>query len=250
MRRIVQGLSDAAVTLGALMLLFAVYLLWWTNNAAQAQAHEEVRRLEQEWRRPGGVDGSGGGAAPSAPGNGAGAVADGAASDEVSHADDTRGLPDGRRTPARSQTFGVLRIPAIGLTAPVAEGTDKHRVLDRGFVGHYVGTALPGQQGNVALAAHRNTHGEPFRHLDDVRPGDMVTLSTANGDFQYRIESALPSTSPDDGAVIQPVPSSAASRQAGYDKPGHYLTLTTCTPEFSSRYRLVVWGRLLEGGRG
>ncbi|MEU4147461.1 class E sortase [Streptomyces parvulus] len=249
MRRLVQGLSDAAVTLGALMVLFAVYLLWWTNHTAQAQAHEEVRRLEQEWRRPSGADGSGGGAAPSSPGKGAAAATDGVASEGVSHANGTRGLPDGRRAPARSQTFGVLRIPAIGLTAPVAEGVDKHRVLDRGFVGHYAGTALPGQQGNVALAAHRNTHGEPFRHLDDVHPGDTVTLSTADGDFRYRVESVLPSTSPDDGAVIQPVPSSASNRRAGYDKPGRYLTLTTCTPEFSSRYRLVVWGRLLEGGR-
>ncbi|MGW3974483.1 class E sortase [Streptomyces ardesiacus] len=249
MRRLVQGLSDAAVTLGALMVLFAVYLLWWTNHTAQARAHQEVQRLEQEWRRPSGRDGSGGGAAPSSPGKGAGAAADGVASDGVSHADGTRGLPDGRRAPARSQTFGVLRIPAIGLTAPVAEGVDKHRVIDRGFVGHYAGTALPGQQGNVALAAHRNTHGEPFRHLDDVHPGDTVTPSTADGDFRYRVESVLPSTSPDNGAVIQPVPSSASSGQAGYDKPGRYLTLTTCTPEFSSRYRLVVWGRLLEGGR-
>ncbi|MBH0246468.1 class E sortase, partial [Streptomyces cavourensis] len=44
--------------------------------------------------------------------------------------------------------------------------------------------------------------------------------------------------------VIAPVPRSDITTSAGYGEPGYYLTLTTCTPEFSSRYRLVVWGKL------
>ncbi|MFE2842054.1 class E sortase [Streptomyces scopuliridis] len=254
MHRFARGLSDAALTLGMVMVLFAVYLLWWTNHTARAQAQDEVHRLERQWARP----------APTAPGP-AGEPYEAGPGDEGQprRAGDRAGdLPSpgtpadvtGQRAPARSLSFAILRIPRLNLTVPVAEGVDKHRVLDRGFVGHYPGAALPGQIGNVALAAHRNTHGEPFRYLDRVRPGDTVTLTTVDGDFRYRVDSVLPRTSPDDSDTIQPVPTTAyggtnnagGTKKAGYDRPGRYITLTTCTPEYTSRYRLVVWGHLLE----
>ncbi|NED13006.1 class E sortase [Streptomyces sp. SID9124] len=246
MRRLLAVGCEMAATLGAVMLLFAVHLLWWTNHTARAEARDEVHRLERQWKRPG-TEASG---PPTSGTTSPGSPADPAAQDKERRAGGSRGAPTtGARPLAPSQSFAVLRIPRIGLTVPVAEGVDKHRVLDRGFVGHYTGAALPGETGNVALAGHRNTHGEPFRRLDRVRPGDTVTLSTADGDFRYRIDSVLPRTSPADSAVIQPVPTSATARppgSAGYRKPGHYLTLTTCTPEFTSRYRMVVWGHLLE----
>ncbi|WP_326609768.1 class E sortase [Streptomyces scopuliridis] len=259
MHRFVRGLSDAALTLGTVMVLFAVHLLWWTNHAARAQAQDEVQRLEQQWSHPEPAApgpagkpyeaGPGGEGQPRRAGDRAGNRA-GDVPSPGAPADVT-----GQRAPARSRSFAILRIPRLNLTVPVAEGVDKHRVLDRGFVGHYPGAALPGQIGNVALAAHRNTHGEPFRHLDRVRPGDTVTLTTADGDFRYRVDSVLPRTSPDDSDTIQPVPTTAygdgrtkagGTKKAGYDRPGRYITLTTCTPEYTSRYRLVVWGRLLE----
>ncbi|OKJ73094.1 class E sortase [Streptomyces sp. CB02460] len=240
MRRLLAVVCEMTATLGAVMLLFAVHLLWWTNHTAHAEARDEVHRLEQQWERPGPGDATHG--SPAEDSRDAAAEQDG-----ERHAEEARGTsPAGARPPARSQSFAVLRIPRLGLTVPVAEGVDKRRVLDRGFVGHYPGAAMPGELGNVALAGHRNTHGEPFRHLDRVRPGDVVTLSTAEGDFRYEIDAVLPQTSPADDAVIQPVPTSTTVRSAGYDGPGHYLTLTTCTPEFTSRYRMVVWGHLRE----
>ncbi|MCX0247500.1 class E sortase [Streptomyces drozdowiczii] len=236
-------MCELTATLGAVMLLFAVHLLWWTNHTARAEARDEVHRLEQRWERPGPGEATRGSPAEDSP-------AAPAARDGERHAEEPRGTSPARaRPPAPSQSFAVLRIPRLGLTVPVAEGIDNHRVLDRGFVGHYPGTAMPGEMGNVALAGHRNAHGEPFRHLDRVRPGDVVTLSTAGEDFTYEIDSVLPQTSPADSAVLQPVPTSAAVRppgSAGYREPGRYLTLTTCTPEFTSRYRMVVWGHLLE----
>lgn len=53
--------------------------------------------------------------------------------------------------------------------------------------------------------------------------------------------SVLPQTSPSNISVIEPVPVGS-----GFDKPGRYLTLTTCTPEFTSTYRLIVWGKMVD----
>ena len=45
--------------------------------------------------------------------------------------------------------------------------------------------------------------------------------------------------------MIRPVPRSAVHPARGYTDPGYYLTLTTCTPEYTSKYRLVVWGKII-----
>ncbi|NEC23151.1 class E sortase, partial [Streptomyces parvus] len=149
-----------------------------------------------------------------------------------------------RTAPRWDQAYAVLRIPRIGLTAPVAEGTSKGGVLDRGYVGHYTRTAQAGQAGNFALAGHRNTHGEPFRRIDRLRSGDRITVETRDAVYTYTVGKRLARTAPSDSGVIAPVPRSNITTSVGYSEPGYYLTLTTCTPEFSSRYRLVVWGKL------
>lgn len=135
-------------------------------------------------------------------------------------------------------------MPRLSLRAPVAEGVGKAEVLNKGYVGHYPGTAQPGGAGNFAVAGHRNTHGEPFRYLDRLRRGDTVTVETAAATYTYVVGQVLPQTSAADGGVIAPVPRSRVKPSYGYDRPGYYITLTTCTPEFTSRYRLVVWGTL------
>ncbi|WP_264930776.1 class E sortase, partial [Streptomyces sp. A012304] len=147
--------------------------------------------------------------------------------------------------PAPSQPYAILTIPRLRLRVPVAEGTSKRGVLDKGYAGHYAGTQQPGRPGNFALAGHRNTHGEPFRRLDRLRPRDTVEVETAEATYIYAVDTVLPQTSPRDTDVLRPVPRSAVHPARGYDAPGHYLTLTTCTPEYTSKYRLVVWGRLI-----
>lgn len=121
---------------------------------------------------------------------------------------------------------------------PVAEGISKPKVLNHGYAGHYLHTARPGQVGNFAAAGHRNTHGEPFRQLDEVRVGDTVRVRTGSHHvIRYRVTKILPSTSPNNVHVLDPVPT-----QAGFHTAGRYITLTTCTPEFTSWHRLIVWG--------
>jgi len=82
----------------------------------------------------------------------------------------------------RSGLVGRLEVPSVGLRAIVQEGVDDD-VL-RFAAGHVPGTALPGEPGNVVIAAHRDTL---FRPLKDVRPGDAVRLTTPDGAFEYAV---------------------------------------------------------------
>ncbi|GDY65335.1 hypothetical protein SAV14893_047280 [Streptomyces avermitilis] len=155
-----------------------------------------------------------------------------------------RGPRDPGPQPRPSQAYAVLTIPRLSLRVPVAEGIGKASVLNHGYVGHYPKTAQPGRAGNFALAGHRNTHGEPFRYLNRLRRGDTVEVETRTATYTYVVDRTLPQTSASDGGVIARVPRSTVRPAYGYRSPGYYLTLTTCTPEFTSRYRLVVWGKL------
>lgn len=235
--------AEFVVTLGVVLLLLVAHQLWWTNREARADAGRTVQSLQREWDEPvpGDIEGGGareGGPRPSASGRGDEAASTGPA------ASDAPAPARSRTAPRWDQAYAVLRIPRIGLTAPVAEGTSKGGVLDRGYVGHYARTAQAGQAGNFALAGHRNTHGEPFRRIDRLRSGDRITVETRDAVYTYTVDKRLPRTAPSDSGVIAPVPRSNITTSVGYSAPGYYLTLTTCTPEFSSRYRLVVWGKL------
>ncbi|MBD0747521.1 class E sortase [Streptomyces sp. CBMA152] len=221
--------AELAVTLGVVILLLVAHQLWWTNREARAEARQTVHTLEREWGRQPTAHAP----VPPAPSPrtaGSPASATG------------KPAPDDR--PQGDQAYAVLRIPSLGITAPIAEGISKHGVLDKGYVGHYPGTAQPGQAGNFALAGHRNTHGEPFRYINRLRPGDRVVVETRTAVFTYLVDSSLNQTSAGDSGVIAPVPRSNFRTEYGYSRAGYYVTLTTCTPEFTSRYRLAVWGKL------
>lgn len=231
--------AELVVTLGVVLLLLVAHQLWWTNRQARAEAADTVHDLQRDWAEP---------EDPADPPVG---EAEAEASQEPMDGDSPvvgetsgGGGSAAASAPRRSQAYAVIRIPRIGLTAPVAQGISKHGVLDKGYVGHYPGTAQPGGAGNFALAGHRNTHGEPFRHINRLRPGDRITVETRDAVYTYTVDKTLARTQPGDGGVIAPVPRSNVKPYVGYRAAGAYLTLTTCTPEFTSRYRLVVWGKL------
>ncbi|MYX93550.1 class E sortase [Streptomyces sp. SID486] len=248
-RQVLLGGGEVLVTAGLVLLLLVVHQLWWTNREARRGAERKVAALEREWgsgTAAGGGASSGGAGGSAGPGGHVGASGAGSAA-----APGGAGAPRAARgpyTPAppprRSQAYAVLTIPRLGLRVPVAEGVSKADVLDKGYVGHYRGTQQPGQAGNFALAGHRNTHGEPFRYLPRLRRGDAVEVETRSATYTYDVDRVLPRTSAADSGVVRPVPRSLVRPGYGYDEPGYYLTLTTCTPEFTSRYRLVVWARL------
>ncbi|MDQ0930525.1 class E sortase [Streptomyces turgidiscabies] len=243
-RRALWTCGELLVTLGTVLALLVVHQLWWTNRQAEQGARQEVRALEKQWDSPASgpgpgddaTDGSGSGGHPDPSGSAAPSGGEGA--------DGTRRANSRPPTPRWSQAYAVLSIPRLGLRVPVAEGVSKSRVLNKGYVGHYPGTQQPGQAGNFALAGHRNTHGEPFRYVNRLRRGDAVQVETADAVYSYTVDRTLPQTSARDDGAIRAVPRSTVRPAYGYRNPGYYLTLTTCTPEYTSRYRLVVWGKL------
>ncbi|WP_326674538.1 class E sortase [Streptomyces sp. NBC_01257] len=240
--------AELVVTLGVVLLLLVAHQLWWTNRQARAEAAHTVQDLQRDWGDPEEGERTDTGPAVPDPSDPAGADASG------EPADDSPAVGAGDRdaaasAPRRSQAYAVIRIPRIGLTAPVAQGISKRGVLDKGYAGHYPGTAQPGGSGNFALAGHRNTHGEPFRYINRLRSGDRITVETRDAVYTYTVDKTLARTLPGDGGVVAAVPRSNVKPYVGYRAAGSYLTLTTCTPEFTSRYRLVVWGKLT-GVRG
>ncbi|WP_455353552.1 class E sortase [Streptomyces sp. SYSU K217416] len=238
--------GEAAVTLGVVLLLLVVHQLWWTNREARQGAERQVRALERAWDRPAAEGEEAADVPREEPGEDAPAedvprelvaVPDAGESERPV----ARQKP---RAPRWDQAYAVLRIPRLGVAAPVAQGVGKRGVLDKGYVGHYPQTAQPGQAGNFAVAGHRNTHGEPFRYINRLRAGDEVRVETRVGRFTYVVDRTLAQTTARDTGVIAPVPRSVVKPEYGYGRLGYYITLTTCTPEFSSAYRLVVWGKL------
>ncbi|MEV7142331.1 class E sortase [Streptomyces tauricus] len=236
--RLLWNTAEVVVTLGVVLLLLVVHQLWWTNRQAKEAAERKVQALEQQWEDEdegeGDIEGGGepivrGSGSSSGFGTGTGTGG---------------GLPEGGGRPRYDQAYAVLGIPRLGLRVPVAEGVGASGVLDKGYVGHYPDTAQPGRVGNFALAGHRNTHGEPFRYLDRLRRGDRVEVETRAAAYTYVVDRTLPRTSPGDGGTIRAIPRSTVRPAYGYTQPAHYLTLTTCTPQYTSTYRLVVWGKL------
>jgi sortase A len=107
--------------------------------------------------------------------------------------------------------IGRLEIPRLGLSVIVIEGEDKTTL--RRAAGHVPGTPLPGQVGNVGITGHRDTF---FRPLRNIQRNDMITLTTLQGEYRYRVVSTKV-VSPDDVAVLD-------------STGGEFLTLVTCHP--------------------
>ncbi|MEV6775946.1 class E sortase [Streptomyces syringium] len=215
-RLVVRTLSELCVTVGTVIVLFVVYVLYWTGVRADSAMNDEIGRLQDEWAaRPSGpVAGPGGTTAVGAP-----------------------PPPAKARPPGKS--FAVMYVPRFGAgwAKPVLEGTGPE-LLKKGL-GHYAGTARLGATGNFAVAGHRRTHGDPFKDVPRLRPGDAVVLNDGTTWFTYRVDRPPYRTRPDDLGVIDPVPA-----KAGYRGPGRYLTLTTCEPEWGHSHRLIVWAHL------
>lgn len=202
-------LGEFLITAGLVLALFVAYSLWWTNVLADRQASARGDEVRRQWRTA---------PAPAAQA-GPGAL-------------DTQ---DG---------IGFLHVPAMENGEVLVKRGTAPEVLDDGVAGYYtdpVKAALPWErQGNFALAAHRDGHGAKFHNIDKVRNGDAVVFETRDTWYVYKVFAQLRQTSKYDVDVIAPVP-----KESGRTAPGRYITLTTCTPVYTSRFRYVVWGELV-----
>jgi sortase A len=123
---------------------------------------------------------------------------------------------------------GSIEIPRIGVSLPVNEGIWL-TVLDLG-PGHWPGTAAPGGWGNTVIAAHRTTHGGPFRRIAELVSGDEIILHDARGTYTYVVTGAEVVT-PDATWIVE-------------QRPGRSITLFACHPIGSASHRYVVHGEL------
>jgi sortase A len=113
--------------------------------------------------------------------------------------------------PVMNGLVGRIEIARLGMSVMVIEGVDGKTL--RRAAGHVPGTALPGQRGNVGITAHRDTF---FRPLRNVQLDDVITLTTWQGEYHYRVVSTK-IVSPKDVAVLD-------------STGGEILTLVTCHP--------------------
>jgi len=129
--------------------------------------------------------------------------------------------------PAGTAIFKLL-IPKIGVDAIVVEGTDKE-TLKKG-PGHITKTVYPGELGVCVISGHRTTYGAAFFRLDNLENGDEITIETPAKKYKYIIFEKM---------VVYPNETEFID-----ETPGYVIALTTCTPVYSARQRLVVLARL------
>jgi sortase A len=130
----------------------------------------------------------------------------------------------------KGEAIGRLAIPSIDLDVVVVEGTDTAS-LQKG-PGHYPETPFPGQGGTTAIAGHRTTYLAPFRHLDQLQPGDEIEIEMPYANFAYRVERTRVV---DDSAV-------GIIHKVGYER----LVLTACHPLYSAAQRIAAFAKLEE----
>ena len=214
------------IALGALVLVYAATSVLWREPVsdvyARVQQHELARELDRATAAYAEGRKADAGTDPPVIAARAGSSRNASTLERSTKA--ARALP---RVP-RGRPLARLWIPRIGLRTIVVEGT---RPIDlRKGPGHYEMTALPGAGKVVAIAGHRTTFGAPFRHIDDLRAGDTIAVSTVYGRFRYRV-FAHEVVDKGDWSIIRP-------------RTFETLVLSACHPLYSARQRWVVYARL------
>lgn len=216
---LVGFVGELLITAGVFLGLFVVWQLWWTDVQAE-RIHTEVL-AELEWTPP---------PVP--------------VDDGPLVSPEYRDDPPVMAEPPIGEVFAQFYVPSWGADyiSPIAQGVDKATILDRLGIGHYPGTAMPGDLGNFAVAGHRTTYGKPFHLVADLREGDALVVRTEDTWYVYRMTSHE-IVWPSQVEVVSPVPGV---------KPGEplpeltqrFITMTACHPMYSAAQRYIVHGEL------
>jgi sortase A len=209
---VVGVLGELLITGGVFVLLFLGWQLWLNDIIQGGQESQEANKLSQSWS---------GTATPVKPG-------------KVGPGD-----PIVEKAPTKEATkFAVIYVPRFGKgwERPIAQGVGVADVLDAIGVGHYPGTAMPGQVGNFAIAAHRHAYGGGFENLHLLHVGDHVYIGTKDGWYEYTFRN-IQYVQPSQVNVLQPVP-----MEPGVAPTDRLITMTTCNPFFSTAERMIAYG--------
>jgi sortase A len=206
---IVGVLGEILITAGVFVLLFLGWQIWLNDIIEGAAQDQQAQQLSQTWKH------------------------DAAVAPPVKTS-----TPVVMAAPANAKTFGILYVPRFGAKweRPIAQGVGVADVLDAIGVGHYPGTAMPGQVGNFAIAAHRHAYGGGFENLHLLHVGDHVYIGTKDGWYEYTFRD-IQYVKPTEVNVIDPVP-----MEPGVAPANRLLTMTTCNPFFSTAERMIAYG--------
>jgi sortase A len=200
-------LGELLITTGTFVLLFLVWQLWFNDLVVDSHLREESLQQSSTWQ---------GNASTAEPG--------------------TPNEPPVMDAPgATGDVFGLMIIPRFGDTyyKPIAQGTGTSQVLNKGEIGHYPTSSMPGAVGNFAVAAHRTSYGKPFNGLSNLRVGDHIFIETQDGWYQYAFRN-LEYVRPTGVVVIAPVP-----QNSGATPEDRIMTMTSCNPLFSAAERII-----------
>ena len=219
-RLIVSGLGQLLITAGVVLLLFVGYELWFTGIYTHQQQQVAARDITKTF------------AAAQAQ-----APATGTSSSGTSAAEPYQKAPNGDviyPKVAAGSAETILYVPRLGKNYHyvVVEGVGRED-LKKG-PGHYPGTPLPGQLGNVVVSGHRTTYLAPFNRFDELKPGDPVIFEMADGWYTYQVTGT---------EIVKPTATYVIDNPFPDKRPvGRSFTFTTCNPKYSARQRLVVYG--------
>jgi sortase A len=204
---VVGVLGELLITAGVFVLLFLGWQLWFNDIVVDNSLRDQSLQQSSEWQ-----------------GN----------SSTAEHG--TPNDPPVHKEPSEiGKVFALMIIPRFGDSyyKPIAQGTGTVQVLNKGEIGHYPGTGMPGEVGNFAVAAHRTSYGKPFNRLAELRTGDHIFVETKDGWYQYDFRN-LEYVRPTAVGVIAPVP-----EVDGVTPQDRIMTMTSCNPMFSAAERII-----------
>lgn len=219
----VSVLGELLITAGVVVLLYVSWQLWIGDWIIGSQKQAEAAELSRSWAQE--YEQSGPPALPTPD-----------PSAEPSAEPEERPVPVLDRA-SHGETFGVMQVPRFGKkwSFEITSGITRPDILDQGHIGHYPETAMPGEVGNSAYAAHRWTAGAPFDPIDKLVVGDAIVIETRDGWYTYRFRTLeyVQDTQVD---VLLPVP-----QREGVEAEGRYLTLTSCAPKLNMLERIIAY---------
>jgi Sortase (surface protein transpeptidase) len=209
--------GELLVTAGVLVLLFLAWQTWWNSAVLGAQQTTTAAQQGKDWLPLG----------------------RGAASPPPARTDEAN-APPVEKAPAAAQPLAVIYVPRFGIDwkRVIRQTVDVQSVLnsyDAG-VGHYPGTAMPGEVGNFAIAAHDTGYGNTFIDVSLLRIGDAIYIQTPQGFYTYRFRN-YEYVQPDAVGVLLPVP-----RESGAKPEQRLITMTTCNPPYHAQERIAAYG--------
>jgi sortase A len=216
MRRLIR-VTGTLLAIGGIAMLAWAFTVWrWQDPVTTIYTYLEQRELEQQYEEL--LASSVRLAGPAGPTTVASA-------EEIAEE-----AARYRQSLGKGEAVGRLEIPRLGLDAMIVEGTDNDS-LKRG-PGRYRELFLPGEGELIYVAGHRTTYSAPFSRIDELRPGDEVTVDVPYGRFVYRITRHR---------IVAETELSVLKTQGE-----EVLALQACHPRFFASHRYIAYAEPVE----